>query len=120
MNFIAACSQVVPAPLAQALDVFIVRLVLLLVHFQRRSQDFDVMLFLRHALSVFKLAYNRRYRAIFKGLQVFIFCVWLNAVLRVGKSCLAFRDFFVIDNSLPATYHMRLRYAGIARVKQQI
>jgi hypothetical protein len=37
-----------------------------------------------------------------------------------GGSCLASRDFFVIDNSLPATYHMRLRYAGIARVKQQI
>jgi hypothetical protein len=56
MNFIAACSQVVPAPLAQVLDVFIVRLGLLLVHFQQRSQDFDAMLFLRHALSVLKLA----------------------------------------------------------------
>jgi hypothetical protein len=28
-------------PLAQVLDVFIVRLVLLLVHFQQRPQDFD-------------------------------------------------------------------------------
>jgi hypothetical protein len=45
-------------PLAQALDVFIVRLVLLLVHFQQRPQDFDAMLFLYHTLSVFKLAYN--------------------------------------------------------------
>jgi hypothetical protein len=45
-------------PLAQALDVFIVWLVLLLVHFQQRSQDLDAMLFLRHTLSVFKLAYN--------------------------------------------------------------
>mgnify|MGYP003694063503 CR=1 FL=1 len=36
-------------PLAQALDVFIVRLVLLLVHFQQRPQDFDAMLFLRHS-----------------------------------------------------------------------
>jgi hypothetical protein len=46
-------------PLAQALDVFIVRLVVLLVHFQQRPQDFDAMLFLHHTLSVFKLAYNR-------------------------------------------------------------
>ena len=62
MNFMAACSQVVSAPpvnaLAQALDVFIVRLVLLLVHFQQRPQDFDAMLFLHHTLSVIKLAYN--------------------------------------------------------------
>ena len=43
-------------PLAQALDVFIVRLVLLFVHFQQRPQDFDAMLFLHHTLSVFKLA----------------------------------------------------------------
>ena len=43
-------------PLAQALDVFIVRLVLLLVHFQQRPQDFDAMLFLHHTLSVFKRA----------------------------------------------------------------
>ena len=52
---LCACLQ----PLAQALDVFIVRLVLLLVHFQQRPQDFDAMLFLHHTLSVFKLAYNR-------------------------------------------------------------
>jgi hypothetical protein len=45
-------------PLAQALDVFIVRLALLLVHFQQRPQDFDPTLFLYHTLSVFKLAYN--------------------------------------------------------------
>jgi hypothetical protein len=32
-------------PLAQALDVFIVRLVLLFVHFQQRPQDFDAMFF---------------------------------------------------------------------------
>jgi hypothetical protein len=44
--------------LAQALDVFKVRLVLLLVHFQQRPQDFDAILFLHHTLSVFKLAYN--------------------------------------------------------------
>ena len=44
--------------LAQALDVFIV-LVLLLVHFQQRPQDFDATLFLHHTLSVFKLAYNK-------------------------------------------------------------
>ena len=44
-------------PLAQALDVFI-RLVLLLVHFQQRPQHFDATLFLYHALSVFKLAYH--------------------------------------------------------------
>jgi hypothetical protein len=37
-------------PLAQALDVFIVRLVLLFVHFQQRPQDFDAMLFLHHTL----------------------------------------------------------------------
>jgi len=43
--------------LAQALGVFIV-LVLLLVHFQQRPQDFDATLFLHHTLSVFKLAYN--------------------------------------------------------------
>jgi hypothetical protein len=43
--------------LAQALDVFIV-LVLLLVHFQQRPQDFDATLFLHHTLSVFNLAYN--------------------------------------------------------------
>ena len=59
----AAGSQVVSAPpstpLAQALDVFIVRLVLLLVHFQQRPQDFDAMLFLHHTLSVFKLAYKQ-------------------------------------------------------------
>jgi hypothetical protein len=30
--------------------------VLLLVHLQQRPQDFDAMLFLRHTLSVFKLA----------------------------------------------------------------
>jgi len=46
-------------PLAQTLDVFFVWLVLLLVHFQQRSQDFDTMLFLCHTLSLFKLAYNR-------------------------------------------------------------
>jgi hypothetical protein len=45
-------------PLAQALDVFIVRLVLLLVHFQQRPQDFDAILFLHYTLSVFKLSYN--------------------------------------------------------------
>jgi hypothetical protein len=33
--------------------------VLLLVHFQQRSQEFDAMLFLHYTLSVFKLAYNR-------------------------------------------------------------
>jgi hypothetical protein len=44
--------------LAQALDIFKVRLVLLLVHFQQRSQDFDTILFLHHTVSVFKLAYN--------------------------------------------------------------
>jgi predicted metal-dependent HD superfamily phosphohydrolase len=44
--------------LAQALDVFKVQLVLLLVHFQQRPQDFDAILFLHHTLSVFKLAYN--------------------------------------------------------------
>ena len=43
-------------PLAQALDVFIVRLVLLLVHFQQRPQDFDAMPFFCHTLSVFELA----------------------------------------------------------------
>jgi hypothetical protein len=45
-------------PLAQSLDVFIVRLVLLLVHFQQRPQDFDAMLFLHHTVSVVKLADN--------------------------------------------------------------
>jgi hypothetical protein len=45
-------------PLAQALDVFIVRVVLLLVHFQQCPQDFDAMLFLHYTLSVFKLADN--------------------------------------------------------------
>ena len=42
----------------KALDVFIVRFVLLLMHFQQRPQDFDVMLFLHHTLRVFKLTYN--------------------------------------------------------------
>jgi hypothetical protein len=45
-------------PLPQTLNVFIVRFVLLLVHFQQRPQDFDAILFLHHTLSVFKLAYN--------------------------------------------------------------
>jgi hypothetical protein len=45
-------------PLAQALDVLIVPLVLLLVHFQQRPQAFDATCFLYHTLSVFKLAYN--------------------------------------------------------------
>ena len=44
--------------LAQALDVFIVRLVVLFVHFQQRPQDFDAMPFVHHTLSVSKLAYN--------------------------------------------------------------
>ena len=49
-------------------------LVLLLVHFQQRPQDFDAMLFQHHTLSVFKLTLRTgRYRAVFKGLQVVIF-----------------------------------------------
>ena len=72
-------------PLAQALDVFIVWLVLLLVHFQQRSQDFDAMLFLRHTLSVFKLAYNRTVSGCFHRFTGFYVCVWLNVVLGVGE-----------------------------------
>jgi hypothetical protein len=84
MNFMAACSQVVSAPLqplAQALDVFIVWFVLLLMHFQQRPQDFDAMLFLHHALRVFKLAYNSRVSGCFHRFTGFNICVWLNVVL---------------------------------------
>ena len=66
MNFMAACCQVAAPrplqPLAQALDVF-VRLVLLLVHFQQPRQDFDATLFLHHALSVFSSRTTALYRA---------------------------------------------------------
>ncbi len=73
-------------PLAQALDVFIVRLVLLLVHFQQRPQDFDAMLFLHHTLSVFKLAYNRTVSGCFNRFKGFYICGSLNVVLGVeGK-----------------------------------
>ena len=65
-------------PLAQVLDVFIVRLVLLLVHFQQRPQDFDAMLFLHHTLSVFKLAYNRTVSGCFHRFTGFYICVWLE------------------------------------------
>jgi hypothetical protein len=44
--------------LAQALDVFIVQLALLLVHLQQRPQAFDATLFILHTLSAFKLAYT--------------------------------------------------------------
>ena len=71
-------------PLAQVLDVFIVRLVLLLVHFQQRPQDFDAMLFLHHTLSVFKLAYNSTVSGCFHRFTGFYICVWLNVVLGVG------------------------------------
>ena len=72
-------------PLAQALDVFIVRLVLLLVHLQQRPQDFDAMLFLRHTLSVFELAYNRTVSGYFYRFTGFYICVWFeNVVLGVG------------------------------------
>ena len=80
-------------PLAQALDVFIVRLVLLLVHFQQRPQDFDAMLFLRHTVSVFKLAYNSTVSGCFHRFTGFYICVWLNVVLGVGEKLFAFRDF---------------------------
>jgi hypothetical protein len=43
---------------AQALDVFIVQLMLLLVHLQQRPQAFDSMVFILHTLSAFKLAYT--------------------------------------------------------------
>ena len=79
-------------PLAQTLDVFIVWLVLLLVHFQQRSQDVDAMLFLRHTLSVFKLAYNRTVPCCFDRFTRVNICVWLEATLGWGKTCLAFRD----------------------------
>ena len=65
-------------PLAQALDVFIVRLVLLLVHFQQRPQDFDAMLFLHHTLSVFKLAYNRTVSGCFHRFTGFYIYVWFK------------------------------------------
>ena len=77
-------------PLAQALDVFIVRLVLLLVHFQQRPQDFDAMLFSVTRSACSNSRRTGRYRAVLIGLQVFIFGVWLNVVLGVGESCLAF------------------------------
>jgi hypothetical protein len=80
-------------PLAQALDVFIVRLVLLLVHFQQRPQDFDAMPFLCHTLSVFELAYNRTVSGCFDRFTGFYICVWLNVVLGVGGKLFAFRDF---------------------------
>ena len=78
-------------PLAQALDVFIVGLGLLLQHFQQRPQDFDAMLFLGHTLSVFKLAYNGTVSGCFDRFTGFNICVWLNVVLGVGGSCLASR-----------------------------
>ena len=81
-------------PLAQALDVFIVRFVLLLVHFQQRPQDFDAMLFLRHTLSVFKLAYNSTVSGCFHRFTGFYIYAWLeNVVLGVEESGWAFRDF---------------------------
>jgi hypothetical protein len=79
-------------PLAQTLDVSIVRLVLLLVHFQQRPQDFDAMPFLCHTLSVFELAYNRTVSGCFDRFTGFYICVWLNVVLGVGKKLFAFRD----------------------------
>jgi len=80
-------------PLAQALDVFIVRLVLLSVHFQQRPQDFDPMLFLHHTLSVFKLAYNSTVSGCFHRFTGFYICVWVKCSPGGGgKSCLAFHD----------------------------
>ena len=70
--------------LAQALDVFIVQLVLLLVHLQQRPQAFDAMLFPHHTLSVFKLAYNSPVSGCFHRFTGFYVCVWLNVVLGVG------------------------------------
>ena len=72
-------------PLAQALDVFIVRLVLLFVHFQQRPQDFDAMLFSITRSACSNSRTTVRYRAVFIGLQVFIFVCGLNVVLGVGE-----------------------------------
>ncbi len=93
-------------PLAQTLDVFIVWLVLLLVHFQQRSQDFDAMLFLHYTLSVFKLAYNRTIWGCFHRFTGVNICVWLNVVLGVGESCLAFRDFSSFENLFSERCHL--------------
>jgi hypothetical protein len=71
-------------PLAQALDVFIVWLVLLLMHLQQRPQDFDAVLFVRHTLSVFKLAYERTVSGWVDRFTGFYVCVWLNVVVRVS------------------------------------
>ena len=61
-------------PLAQAFDVFIVPFVLLLVHFQQRPQDFDAMLFLHHALTMFKLAYNSSVSGFRRGSSFVVIC----------------------------------------------
>ena len=78
MNFMAACfsslSLRLLQPLAQALDVFIVRLVLLLVHFQQRPQDFRCDAFSpSHAQHVQTRLQQYGIRAVSMGLQVFIF-----------------------------------------------
>ena len=73
-------------PLAQALDVFIVRLVLLFLHFpatpaRLRRDAFSPS----HAQRVRTRVQQVRYRAVFIGLQVFIFVCGLNVVLGVGE-----------------------------------
>ena len=106
-------------PLAQALDIFIVRLVLLLVHFQQRSQDFDPMLFLHHTLRVFELAYNRTVSGCFQRFTGFYICVWLSVVLGVGEKLFGLPWLLVIDNSFTAAYYMRLLYVSMAHAKHK-
>ena len=52
-----------------------------------------------------------RYRAVFIGLQVFIFKWRLNVVLGVGESCLVFREFSSLRTHFRAAYCMRLLIA---------
>jgi len=105
--------------LAQTLDVFIVRLVLLLVHFQQRPQDFDAMPFHCHTLSVFELADNRTVSGCFQRFTGFYICVWLNVVLGVGEKLFGLPWLLVIDNSFTAAYYIRLRYVLMAHVKHK-
>ena len=104
-------------PLAQTLDVFIVWLVLLLVHFQQRSQDFDAMLFLRHTFGVFKLAYNRTVACCFVRFTGVNICVGLNVVLGVGEKLSGLPSLLVMDNSFRVSHCIRCIYVLLAHVK---
>jgi len=83
-------------PLAQVLDVFIVQLVLLFVHFQQRPQDFDATLFLHHTLSVFKLAYNSSVSGIRRCSSLVVICCFHCCWFRLHT----IRNVVVTDKSI--------------------